>query len=420
MPEINYSWDHIDNKNRADNAVNIIDDNHIENTAHKKSVFFWVFIFGFILMLLASIYAGLQYYLDRNSVDSSKINMTINIDEVVRGGTPGEMQIGIVNSNKITLREAKLRVTVQKGFSKEGVIDQDVREYNFADMVSNVYNATSSPYLFVGSEGDSRKVMLALEYKVPGSNSVFVKNLEKEIKIVSPSLIINAVGPKRIIEDHEYYVKFIVKNVSYTGSDRLAMQIKAPPGFAVKKEDGIDPFLFDISNLKVGQEKEFGITGFFKNNLSLYKNFSANISTADNNNLQNLKSLISETSHEVELISSPINYDYKIMINGIEQESLISRDNSFNSLQFDIENIFADYITDIVVIVENSGGRQILNKESNAILERINPKEIKNINIILPNVQVPTTNLDFEIYGTLRGESNSILLKNFKLTLPAK
>ena len=267
---------------------------------------------------------------------------------------------------------------------------------------------------FNGQEGDKRLVSATLEYKVAGSNSIFKKDITKEVKIISPSVIINIYGPDQIIGDHEYVILFKVKNVSYTSSVPLALKIDVPAGFTVKKENDRDPTLFEIKNLAEGMENEYKISGYFKNILTSAKNFTASVSTYEGGNI---KSLISESMHEVELVASPIEYTYKIKVNSSERKSF--EVNGENSLEMNFKNISKNYILDMSIIVDNGSRRYVYNKDSNQDLARVNPDEARVIEMFISkDVQSPITKFNFEVYGKTRGGEASVLLKRYKLDVP--
>ena len=411
---IYHNWEHLNTSPEIRGIHHESPEEELAHEAHTKSIFYKFFIIAGALLLLAMAYAGYEYYSQNNTISNEKINLNLNIEQNIKGGQMGKMTASVLNNNKTALIDAVLTIRTQKGFSIDGVIDQDIKVYNFGQIVSNVYTATDSEYIFNGQEGDKRLVSATLEYKVAGSNSIFKKDITKEVKIISPSVIINIYGPDQIIGDHEYVILFKVKNVSYTSSVPLALKIDVPAGFTVKKENDRDPTLFEIKNLAEGMENEYKISGYFKNILTSAKNFTASVSTYEGGNI---KSLISESMHEVELVASPIEYTYKIKVNSSERKSF--EVNGENSLEMNFKNISKNYILDMSIIVDNGSRRYVYNKDSNQDLARVNPDEARVIEMFISkDVQSPITKFNFEVYGKTRGGEASVLLKRYKLDVP--
>ncbi len=418
--EIHSNWDHLrsDNFSSENNGAENLAENYSghsdDQVEHKKSMFFWFFVAAASLLLIAALYGAYQYYSQSNTISNEKINLNLNIEDNVKGGQEGRLTTSILNNNKVAMLDTTLTVKIQKGMSRDGVIDQDIKIYKLGDVLQNIYTATDTEYIFNGQEGDKRKISAILEYKVLGSNSTFKKELIKEVKIISPSVTINIKALKEVIENNEYLLKLKVKNVSYTSNVSLVLKVDVPAGFAIKKESADNPAQVEIKNLKIGEEREYNVSGFFKSSLSASKTFVASVSTYEN---QNIKSLISESSQEVFLVGSPIAYDFKLKVSNVEKKSFES--NLQNVLEMSFENVSENYISDFVVTATQGSKKYNFDKNDDTEFEKINPQEKRKLIMdIGKDVQTPNTNIKFELFGKVRGGENSILLKKFELNIP--
>ena len=417
QPEINQNqihnnWDHL--RNVGDEVTP--PENYGQEEKPKKSIFFWFFLGGLVLLLIACIFAFYQYYSKSNTVSNEKIDLSLNIDENVKGGQQGKMAISILNNNKVTLSNARLTIKSQKGLSRDGVIDQDIKIYELGDILQNIYTATDTEYIFNGQEGDKRKVQMTLEYNVIGQNSTFKKELIKEVKIISPSITVNISALSEVIEDHDYLLKIKVKNVAYTSAVSLALKMEVPPGFIVRKESGINPLFVEIKNLKIGETNDYNVSGFFKTTITNSKTFVATVSTYENGDT---RSLISESSKEVALVGSPISFDYKLKSDNSDVKYFDM--NKENLVDLNINNISSNYISDIVLIADTGIRKYTFNKSNTEYLDKINPSESKKIEIpLLKDVIAPVTKIRFEVFGKIRGGDSSILLKSFNVEIETR
>lgn len=400
----NTDWSHL---NQVGSEVHEASISPEEQARQKKSFFFKFFIASIILLLIAGVYAGVRYYLGKNTISNDKISLNINLDDNVKGGQPGKMGLSIQNNNSLPLLGAKVTVKTQKGFSKDGVIDQDIKTYNFGNIEPNVYTSTTTEYVFNGQEGDKRKVSVTLEYSVQGSNSPFKKDAIKEVKIISPSAIVTIDGSREIIEDYDYAYKFKVKNVSYNNGESLMLSVTPPAGFVVEQNaSNSDPTKFVIKGLAIGETKEYSVKGRFKSVLTNATNFVAALSTYDG---QNAKSMISESHYEVSLISAPVSYNYKLSVFGGESKFLeIGKP---NSVKLTIKNISDNYVSDVVVMVNAADKAFTFNKVNSQTLDRINPGEERELEMNGVDLPVGNTKASIEIYGKTRNQDNTILLK---------
>ncbi|MDQ5957088.1 MAG: hypothetical protein QG614_62 [Patescibacteria group bacterium] len=403
-------WSHIDG-NINNNSEEVSQDNN-----YNKKSFLWKFFIGsFIILAAALVYAGVNYYLGKNTISNDKISLSINIDDNVKGGQPGNMSVSIQNNNSLAINNAKVTLRVQKGFSADGVVDQEIKNFNIGNIDPTVYVSTTTEYVFNGQEGDIRKIFLTLEYNVQGSNSSFKKDLSKDVKIISPSIALSIDGNKDIIEDHDYSYKFTVKNVSYDGTDGLMLRVSPPPGFLVEQTaSSSDPTKFVIQDLKVGDSKEYIVKGHFKTVLTSNQTFNGAVSTY---NGETEKSLITNSVYEVKLVASPISYNYKI---GVDGGDAVAFDlGRRNSLLLTIKNVSDNYVSEVVVIGKVSNNNYTFNKISNPALEKINPGEESVVELYGMNLVNGKNKFEFEVYGKTRSSGDTVLLKRFNFELGA-
>jgi hypothetical protein len=385
------------------------DSMQVASTEKHRPFFFWFFIVGFVSLLFAGAFFGYNYYFGQNKVSSEKISFTNNIGDSSDAGVTSEYQINISNSNKATIKDVKIKTSYQKGYTREGEVDNVNQELFIGDMSSNLYLATSSNFLLIGKEGDIRKIKLTLSYKVEGGNAEFSKVLEKEIKIASPLATVKVTGNKNIIEDYESVFTFKVKNLSLKNFIQSALIIESPAGFIVKKVDNESANKFLISNLKVGEEKEFKITGYFKNSIGQTKNIRGYLSTVNEND--ELGSSYAADVLEVNIVNSPINYKTEIDVQG-EKRGYLTRGKE-NRLELSVQNTASDALSELSVILTNKITKEEIrwdNKNTDSLI-KVSPDQTALLTKIVSDINIGQNNFALEIYGKRRGEFNSILLK---------
>ncbi len=425
---IHTDWDHLRDANIVNNNIGDTEipasENLVEPEKHRP-FFFWFFIAGLVLLLLAGSFFGYKYYFDQNKVSSEKISFTNNIADSNDAGVINDYQININNSNKAIIKDVKVKTSYQKGYTREGELDTVNLELFLGDIGSGVYLATSSNYLLIGKEGDMRKIKLTLSYKVEGSNAEFSKSFEKEIKIASPLATVKIVGNQNIIEDYESAFIFKVKNLSLKKFIQSALVIESPAGFVIKRsstssDENTNRFL--IPALKVGEEKEFKITGFFKNSTGQTKNIRGYLSEV--NEKDELGSSYAADVLEVNIINSPINYKTEIDVQG-EKRGYFTRGKE-NKLELSIQNIAIDALSEVSVILANKSTREEFRWDNKNIdsLIKVNPNQTAILSkIFLENsssINTGQNNFLLEVYGKRRGEFNSILLKKSEISIDVR
>lgn len=433
---IHTDWSHLRDINTRNNS-NIGDVQNTENINNQNTAssdasilveekhrpfFFWFFIAGLVLLLLAGAFFGYKYYFGQNKVSSEKISFTNNISDSNDAGVINNYQININNGNKAIIKDVKIRAMYQKGYTREGELDMVNQELFLGDIASNVYIATSSDYILIGKEGDIRKIKLTLSYKVEGSNAEFSKNFEKEIKIASPLATVKISGNKNIIEDYENVFIFKVKNLSLKDFIQSVLIIESPDGFVIKKVGDENTNRFSIPSLKVGEEKEYKITGFFKNSTGQTKNIRGYLSEL--NEKDEVGSSYAADVLEVNIINSPINYKTEIDVQG-EKRSFFTRSKE-NKLELSVQNIAIDALSEISVILTNKSTKEEIrwdNKNADSLI-KINPDQTAVLTKIFfensSSISAGQNNFVLEVYGKRRGEFNSILLKKSEFSIEGR
>ncbi len=424
---IHTDWSHLRESNISNNVGDIKNVSNTEGAGGEQVMlevekhrpfFFWFFVASFIILLLAGLFFGYKYYFDQNKVSSEKIVFTNNIGDSNDAGVINDYQININNNNKAVIKDVKVKISYQKGYTRDGELDMVNEELFIGSMASNLYLATSSKYLLIGKEGDTRKIKLTLSYKVDGSNAEFTKVFEKEIKIASPLATVKIIGNKNIIEDYENVFIFKVKNLSLKNFIQSALVIESPNGFVIKKVGDENTNKFLISNLKVGEEKEFKITGYFKNSIGQTKNIRGYLSAVNEN--EELGSSYATDVLEVNIVNSPINYKTEINTQG-EKRTYFTGGKE-NKLELSLQNIATDSLSEITTILTNKSTREEFkwdNKNEDKLI-KLNPDQTILLERVVNDVLMGQNNFSLEIYGKRRGESNSMLLKKSEFVIEGR
>jgi hypothetical protein len=402
---IHTDWEHLYVNTNVGAEVTPSDPMLIENK--KKSVFFWFFIFGFILLVCA---AGFFAY--------QKIGFSTTVLDTAESGDEKPFSINISNTNKVNLENVKVRLTYQKGFTRVGVADLVSKDFNIGQLLTGAYISTSTDFMLIGREGDIRKVKMIMYYKVAGSNAEFTKTFEKDIKILSPAVSLRIEGEKNIIEDNETVFIFKVKNLSLKKFIDSTLVVETSSGFSVKKEDGAEIIKtkFEVKNLKIGEEKSFSVIGYFKNNIGEVKNLRAYMAV---NNLDgSFGSSYAEDVFESNVVAAPISYAYTIKSANAESKNFIYQKENF--IVLNISNISENNIDDINIFLENKDATKskiVLTKNEVSGLSRIMPDVTEKIEINIPDEIQAENKYKLEIYGKRRGDLKTSLLKKSEIII---
>ncbi len=376
----------------------------------KKSFFFKFFLGSLALLLIAGLYAGVQYYLDQNSVSAEKIVLNLNLPDYVDSGKEMEEFITIENKNKTTLENTNLRISYQKGVRENGEADIENKTLNMGSLVKNTMYSTSSSFIFLGEENSKFIVNLYLDYKIAGSNAVFTKSLQKEVKISRAQVTLKIDSRENVIADHETTLNITMKNVAQENFLPTNVTVVLPSNFIYKKEDGAQSGrnpVFKVSNLKIGEEKEFSLTGYFKDSIGLTKTFRV---YASEDNGETAGSSFANDQTDILISDYPIRTVFTTRINGGQVDRLVlDKDASFS---YAIKNITTGSLDNINVKVTFSSGESFSFSDSEVReLLRLTPDSDLKLEFNIQKVTQKKTKIKFETFGKYKGEPSTILFK---------
>ncbi len=157
-----------------------------ESPKHKKlppTFFKKIFLSSLIICILALVFGGYMWWQGKRTVSSDRIEISVAGNSFTEGGEGLSLDVEIQNKNSAELELADLVIEYAKsgvdGNSKESV-RISVGNVGGGKRISVPVSVT-----LYGEEGSVQPIDLRLEYRIAGSNSVFVKNVTKRNIIVS-------------------------------------------------------------------------------------------------------------------------------------------------------------------------------------------------------------------------------------------
>jgi len=396
------NWDSLDRVNEEQEIV--------EDGNKKHSFFFKFFLFSIIILLLAAMYAGFTYYQNKNSVSSENILITSDMSEYTDSGSDVYSILKLENKNLTDLQNVTLNISYQKGIGQNGEVNTENRTLIIGNLLKNSVYSTSTVFKFLGEEGAKFPVNMTLEYKVVGSNATFSKTFSKEVKISRAQVTLKIDSADTIIADHDITLNINIKNISNDSFSPTNINVVLPNNFIYKKEDGVvggrNPS-FKVSDLKVGEEKDFAITGYFKDSIGLTKTFRV---YATEDNAKDANASFASDQHEIAITDYPVSTALVAKVNNSEVSRLtLGKDASFSYNVTNITDGSLDYVS--VKFAFSSGEKITFDSVNTPELARLTPNMKSKLEFILPNISQKNIKIVAEVYAKFKGDSNTLLLK---------
>ncbi len=228
----------------------------------KSSIFRKMFFGSLIFFLLSVGFGVFMFFGGSNTVSADNIDISVLGNAFASGGEELPLQIQISNRNNVGLEYSDLLIEYQKGAGNGEDIFRNrigVGDISAGSVKKELLNVT----LF-GQQGTTRDIKITLEYRVPGSNAIFVKEKIYTVNISSAPINLSVSGPNNSGSNQN--LNFSVKTSLNTPEavTNMILVVDYPRGFDFKSASPSPTFgdnIWVLGDLNPGAEKEIKING---------------------------------------------------------------------------------------------------------------------------------------------------------------
>src|SRR3989338_7373535 len=168
-------------------------ENKMEDFFGKTSLIKKFFIFSVGFFALAILYAGFTFLGGGNTVSNENIDISILGNTYAAGGEDLELEVNIKNKNNSSLDLADLVVEYPRGSGE--ALDMERYRVSLGTIPSGSLRKENVKLVLFGEQGSSRKIKFSLEYRVEGSNAIFIKEAYHEVFLSSTPVGISVDAP---------------------------------------------------------------------------------------------------------------------------------------------------------------------------------------------------------------------------------
>lgn len=229
-------------------------------TSSFKKFFRWSL--GFLAFAL--VFAAIMLFTGGNTVSNNAIEVNVLGNSFASGGEELPLQIEVVNKNAGALELVDLFVEYDKGGDASGGAGHVRDLYSLGTIEAG---RTVTKHIFVtvyGEQGSGKDIRFTLQYRLRGSNAVFVKDTVFSVTISSAPVTLSVDAPENLTPNQDVKLSVKVKSNTQKVLSGMLLRVDYPTGF---KFDGATPSatslnnLWDLGDLAPGAEREIVITG---------------------------------------------------------------------------------------------------------------------------------------------------------------
>ncbi len=230
----------------------------------KTSVFKNFFLFSIVFFVLAMGYAALVFFTSGNTVSNDNIDISILGNTFTAGGDELSLVVGVANKNSSPLELVDLLVEYPKGGDEDVVAGNERLRIALGSIAAGSVRNENVKLILFGQQGSIKTIKFSIEYRVKGSNAIFVK--EKLHKVSINSTPVNLVIDAPSVISPNQNISLSVKatlNSTKPASDIL-LRVDYPPGFSfvsAEPKPSIGNNIWEMGDLAPGVERTISLSG---------------------------------------------------------------------------------------------------------------------------------------------------------------
>ena len=230
----------------------------------KTSIFKKFFVFSLIFFVLTLAYASYVFFAGGNTVSNDNIDISIVGNNFSAGGEELPLIIGITNRNNISLDLADLVLEYPKGSVGDLSSNTERLRQSLGTIPSGAVVNQNLKVVLFGEQGSTRPIKITLEYRVAGSNAIFVKDKLYEVNISSTPINLSVDAPLTISPNQDLNLNIKATLNSTKPVSKILVKLSYPVGFQFVKAKPAPSFgnnIWNLGDLAPGSDYNIAISG---------------------------------------------------------------------------------------------------------------------------------------------------------------
>jgi len=230
----------------------------------KTSVFKKFFVFSLIFFGLTLCYAAYFFLAGNNTVSNDNIEIAVLGNNFTAGGEDLSVIISITNRNNSPLDLVDLIIEYPKGSELDSTSNTERLRESLGTIPAGAIRNENLRLVLFGEQGSIRPVKISLEYRVKGSNAIFVKEKIFEVNINSAPINLSVDAPFVISPNQDLTLKVEAALNAARPASKVLVKVDYPVGFAFVKSVPAPSYgnnVWDLGDLAPGAKQEIVISG---------------------------------------------------------------------------------------------------------------------------------------------------------------
>ena len=321
----------------------------------------WLIIASIAFFIGAVAFFGYYFFLGAGSTPVSPGNIDISISGPlqIQSGEPTELQIAVVNRNRVALELADLVITYPNGTRSPTDLATNLKDQRISlgTIEPGGRRQGTVSAIFSGKEGDRAGIKVELEYRLQNASSIFVASSDYQVRFASSPITLTIEGNSETIAGQPVqFIATLFSNATAPVKDVL-LSASFPFGFTLSFADPAvkqGSNLWALGDINPGQKKVVTIRGVVNGETGDERVFRFTVGTRKTTSDTAIAAVMADYAHHL-TVSNPF-LGLTILLNkDVGEEGAVVGPGETVSVSIAYENHLATTITDAIIVAQLSG-----------------------------------------------------------------
>lgn len=287
----------------------------------KTSMFKKFFIFSIVFFILAVGYASYMFFAKSNTVSNNNIDISVLSNAFTAGGEEYPLLLQIVNKNNSPLELVDLVVEYPKSSQTALSQDNEHIRISLGSIPAGGIKNENVKFVLFGEQGSTRQIKISLEYRVEGSNAIFVKDKLYDVSINSTPINLSIDAPTEASSNQDITLGVKATLNATKPVSKMLLKVDYPIGFqfaSANPSPSLGNNIWNLGDLAPGAERNISITGkmldVFDGETKIFRAWSGSQSSSDKSSID---VVFNSLEHTILIKKSSI--EAKLLVNGVYQ-----------------------------------------------------------------------------------------------------
>lgn len=323
-----------------------------------RRILMWILAASIVFFVLAVAVFAYYFTFGGGSLPANPANIDIVVTgpPQIAAGEPTELQISVTNRNRIPLQLSDLVITFPSGTRKtrSDVVEMPELTQSLGTIEPGGRRQGTVSAVFVGAAGEHKNVKVELEYRVTGSNAIFVASTDYAVVFSSSPVSLSIDGNTQTVSGQPLdFTVNVTSNANASLKDVL-LSVHYPFGFQFVRANPAPSAsgFWELGDFSPGQRKTVQIEGVLSGEQGDSRVFRVDAGTREDASSKTIATQFASNAYGVQ-ISHPF-LGLRVMTEG-QSGTTIAEPGQRVNVSLEYENNLSTEISDIILVARLSG-----------------------------------------------------------------